>query len=111
MAAGQLDQARQAFRAALDLVARYRAVAIVHVIAGGHLAEIDRLEGRVADAEANSRAVLDLAEQAGLADNPECTVALLTLGNVLLDRGRVAGGGTVHRPRHRTGRTAALRGP
>ena len=89
MAAGQLDQARHAFRAALDLVARYRAVAIVHVIAGGHLAEIDRLEGRVADAEANSRAVLDLAEQAGLADNPECTVALLTLGNVLLDRGRV----------------------
>ena len=89
MAAGQLDQARQAFRAALDLVARYRAVAIVHVIAGGHLAEIDRLEGRVADAEANSRAVLELAEQAGLADNPECTVALLTLGNALLDRGRV----------------------
>ena len=89
MAAGQLDQARQAFRAALDLVARYRAVAIVHVIAGGHLAEIDRLEGRAADAEANSRAVLELAEQAGLADNPECTVALLTLGNALLDRGRV----------------------
>ena len=89
MADGQLDQARQAFRAALDLVARYRAVAIVHVIAGGHLAEIDRLEGRAADAEANSRAVLDLAEQAGLADNPECTVALLTLGNALLDRGRV----------------------
>ena len=89
MAAGQLDHARLAFRAALDLVARYRAVAIVHVIAGGHLAEIDRLEGRVADAEANSRAVLDLAAQAGLADNPECTVALLTLGNVLVDRGRV----------------------
>jgi LuxR family maltose regulon positive regulatory protein len=89
MAAGQLDQARQAFRAALDLVARYRAVAIVHVIAGGHLAEIDRLEGRAEEAEANSRAVLDLAEQAGLADNPECTVALLTLGDALLDRGRV----------------------
>ena len=89
MAAGQLDQARQAFRAALDLVARYRAVAIVHVIAGGHLAEIDRLEGRTDDAEAKSRAVLELAEQAGLADNPECTVALLTLGTALLDRGCV----------------------
>jgi LuxR family maltose regulon positive regulatory protein len=89
MAAGELDQARQAFRAALDLVARYRAVAIVHVIAGGHLAEIDRLEGRTDDAEASSRAVLELAEQAGLADNPECTVALLTLGTALLDRGCV----------------------
>ena len=33
--------------------------------------------------------MLDFAEHAGLADNPECTVAYLTLGNVLLDRGRV----------------------
>jgi LuxR family maltose regulon positive regulatory protein len=30
-----------------------------------------------------------LAEEAGLADNPECTVARLTLRNVLLDLGRV----------------------
>ena len=89
MAEGELDQARHAFRAALDLVANYRAVAIVHVIAGGHLAEIDRLEGHTDDAEVNSRTVLELAEHAGLADNPECTVALLTLGNALLDRGRV----------------------
>ena len=87
-----------------------RAVAIVHVIAGGHLAEIDRLEGHADDAEANSRAVLELAEHAGLADNPECTVALLTLGT-RSSTAATSGGRSVHRSRHRTGRTAALRGP
>jgi LuxR family maltose regulon positive regulatory protein len=89
LAEGDLDGARRAFQAAVDLVAPYRAVAIVHVIARAHLAEIDRLAGRTADAETNSRAVIELAEQAGLADNPECSVAHLTLGNVLLDLGRV----------------------
>jgi LuxR family maltose regulon positive regulatory protein len=89
LADGDLKAARQAFHGALDLVAPYQAVAIVHVIAGGHLAEIDRLEGHIDAAEANSRAVLELAEQAGLADNPECTVAYLTRGTALLDLGRV----------------------
>ena len=33
--------------------------------------------------------MIEFAEQAGLADNPECAVAHLTLGNVLLDLGRL----------------------
>ena len=87
MAFGDLGRAERAFRSARDLAAPYN-VTIVEVIAGAHLAEIDRLEGRTAAAEANSRGVLDLAEHAGLSDNAECSVAHLTLGNVLLDLGR-----------------------
>jgi LuxR family transcriptional regulator, maltose regulon positive regulatory protein len=88
MASGDFEAAALAFRAAVDLAAPYRGITIVQVIAGAHLAEIDRLHGRTADAEANSRAVLELAERAGLDDNAECSVALLTLGNVLLDVGQ-----------------------
>jgi LuxR family maltose regulon positive regulatory protein len=88
MAFGDLDQAQRAFRAAIDLATPYRAVTIVRVIAGAHLAEIDRLTGRTTDAEANSRAVLQLADEAGLSENAECSVAHLTLGNALLDLGR-----------------------
>ena len=87
MAFGDLDQAERAFRAAIDLAAPYN-VTIVAVIAGAHLAEIDRLKGRTAAAETNSRAVLRLADEAELSDNAECSVAHLTLGNVLLDLGR-----------------------
>ena len=89
LADGDLDGAEEAFRAAVDLVTPYRAVAIVQVIARAHLAEVDRLRGRNAEAEANSRAVLDLAEAVGLADNAECAVAHLTLANALIDLGRV----------------------
>jgi LuxR family transcriptional regulator, maltose regulon positive regulatory protein len=89
MAQDDLDQARDAFQAALDLAAPHRAVAIVHVIAGGHLAEIDRLQGRISAAEAKSRAVIKLADEAGLADNPECSVAHLTLGSALVDLGQI----------------------
>jgi ATP/maltotriose-dependent transcriptional regulator MalT len=64
-------------------------VAIVHVIAGGHLAEIDRLQGRTSAAEVNSRAVINLADEAGLAENPECSVAHLTLGSALVDLGQI----------------------
>ena len=60
----------------------------MQLIARAHLAEIERQAGRKAAAEAASRAVLDFAEVSGLADNAECTVAYLTLGNVLLDEGR-----------------------
>jgi LuxR family maltose regulon positive regulatory protein len=87
MAFGDLDKAERAFRAAIDLAAPYN-VTIVAVIAGAHLAEIDRLRGRTAAAEASSRAVLRLADKAELSDNVECSVAHLTLGNVLLDLGR-----------------------
>ena len=87
MALDDLDQAQRAFRSARDLAAPYD-VTIVEVIAGAHSAEIDRLQGRIAAAEANSRAVLELAERSGLSDNVECSVAHLTLGNVLLDLGR-----------------------
>jgi LuxR family maltose regulon positive regulatory protein len=88
LAEGDLPAARRAVEAAVDLVAPYRAVNIVRVIGSGHLAEIDRLSGHNAEAEAKCRAVLELAESSGLADNPECSVAHLTLGNVLLDLGR-----------------------
>ena len=60
----------------------------MQLIARAHLAEIDRRAGRTAAAEAASRAAIDFAEVSGLADNAECTVAYLTLGNVLLDSGR-----------------------
>ena len=46
LADGDLEGAEAAFRAAVDLVAPFRAVAIVEVIAHAHLAEIDRLRGR-----------------------------------------------------------------
>jgi LuxR family transcriptional regulator, maltose regulon positive regulatory protein len=88
MAFGDLERARSAFRASIELATPYPAVTIVRVIAGAHLAEIDRLQGRTADAELNSRAVLDLAERSGLGDNAECAVAHLTLGSALLDLGR-----------------------
>jgi LuxR family maltose regulon positive regulatory protein len=86
-AAGDLARAQGAFRAAIDLARPY-GVTIVEVIAAAHLAEIDRLQGLTAAAEINSRAVLELAERAGLGDNVECSVAHLTLGTALLDLGR-----------------------
>ena len=89
MAEGDLDGARRAFTDALELAAPFRAVSIVQLIARAHLAEIDRLAGQPAAAEAASRAAIDFAETSGLADHPECTVAYLTLGNLLLDGGRI----------------------
>jgi ATP/maltotriose-dependent transcriptional regulator MalT len=89
LAEGDLDRARRAFTDALELAAPFRAVSIVQLIARAHLAEIDRRAGQPAAAEAGSRAAIDFAEASGLADNPECTVAHLTLGNVLLDSGRI----------------------
>ena len=88
LANGDLDGARRAFTDADELAAPFRAVSIVQLIARAHLAEIERQAGRKAAAEAASRAVLDFAEGSGLADNAECTVAYLTLGNLLLDDGR-----------------------
>ena len=111
MADGDLDGAEDAFRAAIDLAAPHRGVTIVHIIAGAHLAEIDRLQGRTADAETNSRAVLDLADRAGLADHAECSVAHLTLGSALTRPRTPRRGRSGHLPRHRTGAAAALRRP
>ncbi len=88
LAEGDLDGARRAFTDADELAAPFRAVSIVQLIARAHLAEIERQAGRMAAAEVASRAVLDFAEVSGLADNAECSVAYLTLGNVLLDDGR-----------------------
>jgi ATP/maltotriose-dependent transcriptional regulator MalT len=89
LAEGDLDGARRAFTDADELAAPFSAVSIVQLIARAHLAEIDRRAGNRAVAEAASRAVIEFADAAGLADNPECTVAHLTLGNVLLDRGHI----------------------
>ena len=89
LAEGDLDGARRAFTDADELAAPYRAVSIVQLIARAHLAEIDRQAGNTTAAEAASRAVIEFADASGLADNPECTVAYLTLGNVLLDRGQI----------------------
>jgi LuxR family maltose regulon positive regulatory protein len=89
LAEGDLDGARRAFTDADELAAPFDAVSIVNLIARAHLAEIDRQAGNTAAAEAASRAVIEFAEASGLADHPECTVAHLTLGNVLLDHGRI----------------------
>ena len=89
LAEGDLDGARRAFTDARELAAPFHAVSIVQLIARAHLAELDRRAGQPAAAEAASRAAIDFAEASGLADNPECTVAYLTLGNVLLDSGRI----------------------
>ena len=87
LAEGDLDGAAASFADAATLAAPFD-VTIVLLIARSHLAEIDRRAGRAAEAEAEARAVLELAESAGLADHPEAAVANLTLAEVLLDEGR-----------------------
>jgi LuxR family maltose regulon positive regulatory protein len=88
LAAGDLDGAQQAFCDAEELAAPY-GVTIVLLIGRAHRAEIDRRAGRSAEAEVACRETIAFAEASGLGDHPESTVAHLTLGNLLLDSGRV----------------------
>ena len=84
---GDLDAAAQSFIDAAELAAPYD-LAIVSLIAESHLAEIDRRRGRTAEARARLRKVLASAEAAGLSENPEASVADLTLACLLIDEGR-----------------------
>jgi LuxR family maltose regulon positive regulatory protein len=87
LAQGDLDGAAASFADAASLATPFD-VTIVLLIARSHLAEIHRRSGRAAEAEAEARAALELAESSGLAEHPEASVANLTLADVLLDQGR-----------------------
>jgi LuxR family transcriptional regulator, maltose regulon positive regulatory protein len=88
LAGGALAPARRRFLDARALASRF-GVVVVELIANAHLAEIDRREGMGRAAEEGARAALRLAGAAGLLEHPECAVAHLTLGRVLLEDGRV----------------------
>lgn len=88
LAQGDLNGSARSFAEAVRLAEQWN-VTIVRLIARSHLAEIHRREGRRAEARAEARAALELAERERLNEHPEATVANLTLAELLLDEGRI----------------------